>query len=337
MYLVVEMQYVSASDWDGETVYEYRVRAIQYESWILYVMQSLFGLFGTVVWRGEVSSDAYKIAQYVPYTIEPPAIQGTPVTGPLYLLGMKSYYADGLSQVPITIIVRGCTAYYSSQDRGRSYPNYPGTQPPVDYDDYGPDGTCRDFLPKKYSGTKLQTIYYRNTQEGVSEYYPEYLWPWAGAVPGPSHFLYYLSDPNYTPQVLGDGILRMQNLVSPYGGREEYLLNDAQFSLPPYVEYEWTYLPPYPGHSAGTQEIWWMELCVPVAGEEPIYDERPEPASDEGLTIPEDLLDGEQVLNINPPKLDIRRKKIYTNSVHIRAQIDIGGDMLSIGSEEVNL
>lgn len=296
----IEARYSSTSLWQGENLYKYDLRLIDTTS-VWGNLPFVYG-WGTLVADFLPSEiNAFSFVQYLPASIEPPYITGTPPGTPrLYLVGAKlggmyipyptKNVSDWLDAVLRLAGVTQAEAYFVEQE---PY-NYPLIPPELEVPDnwyrvpdFGPLHPNAPRVP--WTGTTLQTIYYRNSQTMVCEFYPEFLFPWEGAIPGPSHFLSYLHEPGWVPQILGNSI-RMQKVGSAYGGREEYLLNNELFNLPDYVDYEWTYLPPSPPYSAGEQEIWRMQLLVPGPGEEPIIDHDPDPVPPPPGKLPDNII-----------------------------------------------
>lgn len=297
----IEAKYVGVEDWNGEDLYTYRLRFI--DTTTIWGNLPPFSGWGTLLGEYEPNeANRWEIVEHIPRTLEPPHVETSPPSTPtLYLVGLK---IDGV-YLPVPIPnykswkdsvlyhagVRLAYGYYVSTEPYRDEIIPPGTEFPSGWYPVG-GGNLKGRVPDdEFLCRTTVPVFARNSQRGWCEYYPELMACWAGAIPGVYHFLANLDDDDFVTQHLESGWVRRQNLETPWHGRSEYLLNESLFSLPGYVEYEHTYLPPIPGYGAGEYEVWSIELMVPCPGEEPVFHHDPEPEDDDGVIIPDDLTD----------------------------------------------
>lgn len=287
----IEANYIETRVINSVNVYTYEFRFVN--STTLWGNLPPLSGWGTYLDEYEpISKNAFEVLEHIPAELEPPEIGNTPSGTPkLYRCGIDIRRADipsawaGLYDWDSIMLfmesIRGAYAYYVEQ-HPYDYPIViPDTIPPNGWYRM-PEGNSENpyYPPEEWANVVPQTIYYRNTQTMVCEFYPEFLFPFDGAIPGPSHLLYYLDTEGWNAQVSGNGTYRLQKLGSAYGGREEYILNyPDEWQLPEYVNYNWTYLPPYPGHSAGESEIWWIDIMKPAPTQYPVkpWEEPPIP------------------------------------------------------------
>jgi hypothetical protein len=277
----IECNFISIQDWNGTDLYTYEFRVAEYST--PWGELPALPLWGSPIGEYQSNGHPWQIRDVLPRRLNPPTVYTSPPGTPqLYWIGSKytgAFYARDLpliefirmSDIHLYMVnIYKFEGYYIAEEP-YEYPIIPpDTLPPNGWYRVPPQDPGTPYVPPDaWNNQYSQMIYYRNSQEMICELYPEFLFVWDGAIPGPSHFLYYLQEAGWTGDSTGT-FYKLQKLGSAYGGRDEYILNNETWELPAYVEYEWVYLPPYPGHSAGEMETWRIPILVPAPGEYPI-------------------------------------------------------------------